>query len=227
MASPAQRHAFKVLPCLFRARWLVSSHCWVTVHCLGGAHLRLRHPLEGVLLAGAPLPCTPAAGFVPLEIHTGRHRRRGAFSTPLPLCLFAFLPSHLALCSARPVLWPFMLQHCGSQIAVPGAAAAENPLEMQRTPQIRQRAGPGLLSSLALPAVAGGRPGLRATTLPDRKLWAVPAWPGFNPPKDNMTLFTSPGADGISQMVTTVSAGRGEAGSLGPCCVGNGLGAPQ
>lgn len=162
-----------------------------------------------------------------MQIHTGWHRRRGAFSTPLPLCLFAFLPSHLALCSARPVLWPFMLQHCGSQTAVPGAAVAENPLEMQRTPQIRRRAGPGLLSSLALPAVAGGRPGLRATTLPDRKLWAVPAWPGFNPPKDNMTLFTSPGADGISQMVTRVSAGRGEAGSLGPCCVGNGLGAPQ
>lgn len=106
LASPAQRPAFKVLPRLFRARWLVSSHCWVTVHCLGGAHLCLHHLLEGVLLARAPLPCPLAMGVCPVGPPQGPAPMAGVLLHSPPLSLF--LPSRHLTAQLRPVLRPFM-----------------------------------------------------------------------------------------------------------------------
>lgn len=65
-----------------------------------------------------------------------------------------------------------------------------------RPPQTRQWGRPGLLCFQALPA--DGRSGLRTTPL-DKQPWAVPARPGLNPPKDNVTPLSPPRADRLKQ----------------------------
>lgn len=85
--------------------------------------------------------------FVRLDVHTDKRRLLIALPeapSPLPSpCVFLPFFPHLQLTSqAGPVLPPFsVLQRCGSQSVVPGAAAAENLPEMQSQTPPNQTVG--------------------------------------------------------------------------------------